>query len=98
MDSNQDEFWMGEALNLAREASKMGEVPVGALVVFQGQIVGRGLNSRRAKTYWGMLRSWRLSVPRKSWGAGVSGELPSTSRLSLARCVPEQLFMPACHG
>ena len=79
MGSNQDEFWMGEALNLAREASMMGEVPVGALVVFQGQIVGRGLNSgKRQKRHWGMLRSWRSSVPRKSWGAGVSGELPYT--------------------
>jgi tRNA(adenine34) deaminase len=37
-----DETWMGEALALAREAARRGEVPVGALVVRDGVIVGRG--------------------------------------------------------
>lgn len=35
-----------EALRLAREAATHGEVPVGAVVVHQGQIVGRGRNRR----------------------------------------------------
>ena len=77
MGSNQDEFWMGEALKLAREASMMGEVPVGAVIVFQGQIVGRGLNSRkRQKRHWGMLKSWRLSVPRKFGALASLGSYP----------------------
>jgi tRNA(adenine34) deaminase len=39
-----DESWMNEALALAREAGAMGEVPVGAVVVLDGQIIGRGFN------------------------------------------------------
>lgn len=35
---------MNAALALAREAADAGEVPVGAVVVYQGQIVGRGFN------------------------------------------------------
>lgn len=40
----RDEIWMEEALALAREAATLGEVPVGAVVVFDGLIVGRGFN------------------------------------------------------
>lgn len=35
---------MREALKLAREAGENGEVPVGAVVVSDGEIVGRGCN------------------------------------------------------
>jgi tRNA(adenine34) deaminase len=37
--------WMGEALALARQAQERGEVPVGAIVVQNGVIVGRGGNA-----------------------------------------------------
>jgi len=40
-----DEFFMREALSLARAAECLGEVPVGAVVVRDGAIVGRGFNS-----------------------------------------------------
>ena len=40
-----DEFYMREALSLARAAECLGEVPVGAIVVRDGEIVGRGFNS-----------------------------------------------------
>lgn len=40
-----DEEFMREALRLADEAEARGEVPVGAVVVHQGQIVGRGHNA-----------------------------------------------------
>ena len=40
-----DEFFMREALALAREAERAGEVPVGAVLVQGGRIVGRGCNS-----------------------------------------------------
>jgi tRNA(adenine34) deaminase len=36
--------FMNEALVLAREAGALGEVPVGAIVVLDGRIVGRGFN------------------------------------------------------
>ncbi len=40
-----DEFFMREAISLARAAECLGEVPVGALVVREGKIVGRGFNT-----------------------------------------------------
>ena len=45
-----DELFMGEALALAREAERNGEVPVGAVVVVGGEVVGRGFNSPIGKT------------------------------------------------
>ena len=39
-----DERWMEEALRLANQAELAGEVPVGAVVVRGGSIVGRGWN------------------------------------------------------
>lgn len=38
------ELWMEEALCLALRAQEAGEVPVGAIVVCEGKIVGRGWN------------------------------------------------------
>jgi tRNA(adenine34) deaminase len=40
-----DEDFLREALELAREAERGGEVPVGAVVVVGGHVVGRGRNS-----------------------------------------------------
>jgi len=41
---HSDELWMEEALRCAQRALEAGEVPVGAVVVSQGRIVGRGWN------------------------------------------------------
>ena len=43
--SADDERWMREAIALAREAQSRSEVPVGAIVVCEGAIVGRGGNA-----------------------------------------------------
>ncbi len=40
-----DQHWMQEALRLARLGAALNEVPVGAIVVHQNRIVGRGYNS-----------------------------------------------------
>ncbi|MDE3022415.1 MAG: hypothetical protein KGI54_11205, partial [Pseudomonadota bacterium] len=40
----QDEEFMRLALDLARKAQDLGEVPVGAIVVSNGQIIGSGFN------------------------------------------------------
>ncbi len=40
-----DEDYMREALALAQQAAQAGEVPVGAVVVKDGAIVGRGFNA-----------------------------------------------------
>ena len=42
--ATQDEIWMSEALKLAKRAGEEDEVPVGAVIVNGGQIVGRGWN------------------------------------------------------
>jgi len=41
----RDEDYMREALQLAEQAAQAGEVPVGAVVVKDGEIVGRGSNA-----------------------------------------------------
>ena len=42
---SSEELFMAEALELARKAGANGEVPVGAVVVVDGQVRGRGFNS-----------------------------------------------------
>lgn len=42
---DSDTFFMREALALAAEGEMHGEVPVGAVVVQEGQIIGRGFNA-----------------------------------------------------
>jgi tRNA(adenine34) deaminase len=44
---NSDEMFMEEALRSAQRALEAGEVPVGAVVVCDGKIVGRGGNRNR---------------------------------------------------
>lgn len=44
MSTNQDEHWMQQALALAHEADRHDEVPVGAIVVRDNAIIGRGFN------------------------------------------------------
>ncbi len=41
-----EERFMREAIRLAEKAKKKGEVPIGAVVVYNGKIVGRGYNLR----------------------------------------------------
>jgi tRNA(adenine34) deaminase len=43
-----DEFWMEEAIRAAQRALDMGEVPVGAVVVCDDKVVGRGWNRNLA--------------------------------------------------
>jgi tRNA(adenine34) deaminase len=40
-----DEEFMRQALDLAREAERAGEVPVGAVVALNGEVIGRGRNA-----------------------------------------------------
>jgi tRNA(adenine34) deaminase len=44
-----DAYWMKKALNQARKAEAVGEVPIGAIVVREGTIVGRGFNQRECR-------------------------------------------------
>ncbi|HEX8817005.1 MAG TPA: tRNA adenosine(34) deaminase TadA [Terriglobales bacterium] len=49
-DDRQDELWMEEALRAAQRALEAGEVPVGAVAVCKGKIVGVGWNQNIAKS------------------------------------------------
>lgn len=46
MCKEQDEYFMSVAIQLAREAAEEGEVPVGAVIVKNGEIIGKGRNRR----------------------------------------------------
>ena len=74
MTNEQKEFFMKEALKEAQKAGAKGEVPIGAVVVYQGQIIGRGHNLRETshdslahaevlaiRQANQVLQSWRLS-------------------------------------
>lgn len=67
------ELYMRRALDLAREAAAAGEVPVGCIIVRNGEVVGFGRNRREEKQATAShaemeaiamanekLRSWRL--------------------------------------
>ncbi len=47
--SKDDSYWMGAALREAVKAGDRGEVPIGAVVVRDGTILGRGHNLREGK-------------------------------------------------
>ncbi|WP_440812680.1 tRNA adenosine(34) deaminase TadA [Pseudomonas syringae] len=44
IDRSHDQHFMREALALAAQGALLGEVPVGAVVVQNGEIIGRGYN------------------------------------------------------
>ncbi|MFD1992742.1 tRNA adenosine(34) deaminase TadA [Paenibacillus nicotianae] len=46
MSQEVHEYWMREAIAEARKAEQLGEVPIGAIVVKDNVIVGRGYNLR----------------------------------------------------
>ncbi len=45
-----DVRWMNEAMTLAGEAARLDEVPVGAVVVIDDEVVGRGYNCTISKS------------------------------------------------
>ena len=52
------ETYMRTALEAAREAARLGEIPVGACIVRDGEIL------------WAMRRSMPSARPVSGWGAG----------------------------
>lgn len=58
-----DEYFMKEALRLAKKAAAMGEVPVGALIVKEEKIIARGYN-RRERDQDGLAHAELLAIRR----------------------------------
>ena len=48
MASQRDQYYMRRCMDLAADAARREEVPVGALCVFEGRVIGVGSNSREA--------------------------------------------------
>jgi len=46
--SEEDITWMRAALEEAEKAAELGEVPVGAVAVLEGEIIGRGYNRKES--------------------------------------------------
>ena len=46
LELDEDERYMREALDLARQAAEIDEVPVGAIVVKDGEIIAKAFNTR----------------------------------------------------
>ncbi|KAM9261113.1 tRNA-specific adenosine deaminase 2 isoform 1-T1 [Cariama cristata] len=44
MEGEEAVAWMDQALDMAKEALENGEVPVGCLLVYNGEVIGRGRN------------------------------------------------------
>jgi hypothetical protein len=47
--TREQQAWMAHALALAKQAAASGEVPVGAVLVHHGQIIGEGFNQPNFK-------------------------------------------------
>ena len=48
-ETRDDSHWMAKALALAGRAAALGEVPIGAVLVKDGKIIGRGFNRREGQ-------------------------------------------------
>jgi len=71
---SEHEKYMTQALLLAREAMDEGEVPVGCVIVRNGEIVGKGRNRRE--------------VGKNALAVGDFRAALCTLRLSPALCAP----------
>ena len=73
----EDLDYMKEALALAKEAREAGEVPVGCVVVWDGQVVGRGRNRREeGKTPCATRKSRPSTMPAGPLEDGGYGSAP----------------------
>lgn len=48
LTEQEKEYWMHEAMKEAKKAEEKAEVPIGAIVVYEGKIIGRGHNLRES--------------------------------------------------
>ena len=44
MPKKSDQFWMSNAVELAKQAGELGEVPVGAVLILDDKMIGKGRN------------------------------------------------------
>ena len=46
VDSNMDEYYMNLAIEEAKKAAAIGEVPIGAVIVHKDQVIAKAYNLR----------------------------------------------------
>ncbi len=67
----EPEHWMRLALKEAQKAKTKGEVPVGAIIVKDGKIIGRGFNLRESKNnpilHAELIAIQKAALKLKSW-------------------------------
>ena len=92
MELQEKEFFMREALKEAQKAYDQAEVPIGAVVVLNGEIIGRGHNLREKEqdaTLHAEIKS-DFAKPTSTLEAGDSKTANSSSPWNLAQCVAER--------
>jgi tRNA(adenine34) deaminase len=85
LERPEDEVWMMAALAEARRAAEIGEVPVGAVVVREGSVVGRGHN-RRESDGDPLAHAEILAIRRAAAGIGDWRLLGCTMYVTLEPC------------
>ena len=63
-ETKRDERYMRKAIAQAKRAAKLGEVPIGCVIVYEDRIIGRGYNRR--KTDRNTLSHAELTAIRKA--------------------------------
>ena len=67
----KDEFYMGKALAEAKTAYAVGEIPIGAVIVYEGKIIARAHNRRETKknpcAHAELLAILKAAKKLKSW-------------------------------
>ena len=90
MERPEDKVWMMEALAEARRAAELGEVPIGAIVVRGGEILGRGHN-RREIDGDPLAHAEILAIRQAAWRMGGWRLSGATMYVTLEPC-------PMCAG
>jgi tRNA(adenine34) deaminase len=84
--SHSDRQWMRRALSLANQAQKLGEVPIGALIVKDGRLVSKAFNRRETwKTPLG--HAELIALQRASQKLGAWRLLDCTLYVTLEPCL-----------
>ena len=90
MVDEEHNMYMGLALDLARRASSLGEVPVGAVLVKDGRVIGHGSN-RRERDQDPLAHAEILAISQAAHNTGLWRLDDTTIYVTLEPC-------PMCAG
>lgn len=94
-----DEWFMRQAMKESRKALVKGEVPIGAIVVKDGRVIGRGWNQvevlKDATAHAEMIA---LTAARRLWATGGWKAAPCTSPRNRAPCARGHRPLPPGQG